>query len=118
MDYNNGPSFSGHVQSSFFDFGPVSLEEPGLSNNVPDIAWMTTPVSDLNLPVNQITELPDDGELDDAQFVPPSIGNVAPNQHGPRAITSSTIMPAFRRADDILVPAEPKKKRCTTPIIT
>ena len=115
---SNGPSFSGHVQSSFFDFGSVSLQEHGLSNIVPDIAWMTTPVNDLNRPLNQITELPDDGELDDAQFMPPSMDNVAPNQHGPLAITSSTTMPPFRRADDILVPAELKKKRCTTPIRT
>jgi hypothetical protein len=118
MDYNNGPSFSGHVQSSFFSFGPLSLEERGLTNNFPDIAWMITPVSDLNQPLNKITELPDDGKLDDAQFMPPLMDNFAPNQHDPRAITSSSIMPPFRRADDILVPAEPKKKRCTTPIIT
>ena len=99
------------VGSLSFDLASVSLEEDSLLSDFPDLAWLTTTVSQPTSQCNRFTELPDDSVLDEIQLMGPVTENKECNQEIPPTTTSFVPITTFRRAEDLMPPAEQKKRR-------
>jgi len=94
-----------------FDLASGSLVGDSLLSDFPDLAWLTTTVSLPTSQCNRFTELPDDSVLDEIQLMAPVTENKERNQEIPPTTTSFVPITTFRPAEDLMPPAEQKKRR-------